>query len=224
MYLSRVEIATKNRRKIKDLTHLGAYHNWVEQSFPAEINHGERKRHLWRLDQLAGKNYLLVLSENKPDTGQLEKYGVSGTAMIKVYDQFLDTIKVGETMRFRLTANPSYVAPRPGEKRGQVYPYVTIEQQRQWLSKKSQKAGFKLVWQQPLLDEADGFVFDVVSRDYPMLYRKAGRGVRLSRVVFEGLLQVQDLTVFKDTLIKGLGREKAFGMGLMTVIPEVNNG
>jgi CRISPR system Cascade subunit CasE len=37
MYLSRVEIDTDNRQKIKDLSHLGAYHNWVERSFPAEM-------------------------------------------------------------------------------------------------------------------------------------------------------------------------------------------
>ncbi|KRK34968.1 type I-E CRISPR-associated protein Cas6/Cse3/CasE [Loigolactobacillus bifermentans] len=221
MYLSRVEIDTKNRQKLKNFTHLGAYHNWVEQGFPDEINHGERRRHLWRLDQLTGKNYLLVLSENEPNKGQLEKYGVLGTATTKSYDQFLDTIKIGDIMRFRLTANPSYTAPRPGQKRGRIYPCVTIARQRQWLIKKAQAAGFKLVWQQPAIDEVDGFVFDVVSRDYPMLHRKTGHGVHLSRVVFEGLLQVQDLTAFKGTLIKGLGREKAFGMGLMTVIATV---
>ena len=53
-----------------------------------------------------------------------------------------------------------------------------------------------------------------------MLHRKVGRGVRLSRVTFEGLLRVEDVAEFKQTLINGLGREKAFGMGLMTVIPE----
>ena len=29
MYISRVEIDDRNRRKINDLSHLGAYHNWV---------------------------------------------------------------------------------------------------------------------------------------------------------------------------------------------------
>ncbi|KRM95471.1 CRISPR associated family protein [Liquorilactobacillus aquaticus DSM 21051] len=223
MYLSRVEIATKNRQKIKDLTHLGAYHNWVEQSFPDEINLGERKRHLWRLDQLAGKNYLLVLSENEPDEGQLEKYGVSGTVETKSYNRFLDTIKIGEIMRFRLTANPSYSVLQPDKKRGRVYPHVTVKQQRQWLNERSEKAGFRLVRQRLLNSEGndDGFAFDIVSRDYPVLYREKGHGMRLSRVTFEGLLQVQDVNVFKETLINGLGREKAFGMGLMTVITEV---
>lgn len=37
MYLSRVEIDDNNRQKIKNLTHLGAYHNWVESSFPREF-------------------------------------------------------------------------------------------------------------------------------------------------------------------------------------------
>lgn len=34
MYLSRVEIDTKNRKKMRDLTHVGVYHAWVEDSFP----------------------------------------------------------------------------------------------------------------------------------------------------------------------------------------------
>ena len=43
MYLSRVQLATENRQKIHNLTHLGAYHDWVERSFPQEIEQGERK-------------------------------------------------------------------------------------------------------------------------------------------------------------------------------------
>ena len=50
MYLSRVEIDFANRKKIKDLSHLGAYHSWVEESFPWEIAKGCRLRHLWRVD------------------------------------------------------------------------------------------------------------------------------------------------------------------------------
>ncbi len=62
MYLSQVEVDTNNRYKIQDLTHLGAYHNWVEQSFPNEMSLKERSRKLWRIDQLKGKKYLLVVS------------------------------------------------------------------------------------------------------------------------------------------------------------------
>ncbi|MFC6295080.1 type I-E CRISPR-associated protein Cas6/Cse3/CasE [Lactiplantibacillus daoliensis] len=222
MYLSRVQIDTNNRYKTKDLTHLGAFHNWVEQSFPAEIATETQSRHLWRIDVLAEKKYLLVLSESKPDLELLAQYGVPGTAVTKSYAKLLDHIQVGQIMQFRLTANPTHTVTRPGEKQGRVMPHITVAQQREWLVKRAEKSGFQLVEQVP----ADGpeqpaiLAFDIVNREWPMLHRKVGRGVRLSRVTFEGLLRVEDVAEFKQTLSNGLGREKAFGMGLMTVIPE----
>lgn len=221
MYLSRVQIATENRQKIKDLTHLGAYHNWVEQSFPNEILNAEHKRHLWRLDYLANKNYLIVLSEDKPDEQQLEKYGVTGTVIVKSYTKLLESITVGDKMRFRLTANPSYAVHEEGQARGHVYPHVTIEQQCQWLSKKAKNAGFKILYDETTNpNSSDSFAFDIVQRDRPILYRKSGKYIRLSRVTFEGLLEIENLDAFKIALTQGIGREKAFGMGLLTVIPE----
>ncbi|MFD1124169.1 type I-E CRISPR-associated protein Cas6/Cse3/CasE [Lentilactobacillus raoultii] len=223
MYLSRVEIDIKNRQKIKDLTHLGAFHNWVEKSFPKEIAAGKRSRHLWRIDNLAGKKYLLVLSQTQPDLLQLSTYGVPGTAQVKSYDQFLDQLHEGQTLQFRLTANPSYSVIKPGERQGRIYPHVTVAQQRKWLASRAENLGFHFIGQ----DKADfsskvpdHFAFDVMSRDWPILYRKGGHRIKLSRVTFEGLLQVADLERFKETLIHGIGREKAFGMGLMTVIPK----
>lgn len=222
MYLSRVEVDMKNRAKIKDLTHLGAYHNWVEQSFPEDLNNEKSARHLWRIDDLAGKRYLLILSESKPGT-ELNRYGVAGTVQTKSYDQFLARLQEGQQLRFRLTANPSHTVSKPGSKQGRIYPHITIEQQRKWLTDRAEKAGFQLVEQTNPTAEGTPLAFDIVNRDWAMLQRRpsrGGRGVRLSRVTFEGVLRISDLTSFKRTLIEGLGREKAFGMGLMTVIPE----
>ena len=91
MYLSRVAIDRLDRRKIKDLTHLGAYHNWVESSFPNEFENNIRSRKLWRIDTLQGKKYLLLVSEKEPDMIALEKYGIPGSAQTKCYDKFLDS-------------------------------------------------------------------------------------------------------------------------------------
>ena len=52
MYLSRVKIDINNRRKIKDLNHLGAYHKWVEASIPDEVEAGYRTRKQRRIDQI----------------------------------------------------------------------------------------------------------------------------------------------------------------------------
>ena len=222
MYLSRVKIDSKNRAKTKDLTHLGAYHNWVEQSFPSEVEAGQRKRHLWRIDQLAGERYLLVLSEDKPVASALERYGVSGTAMTKSYDQLLDSIQVGQVLQFRLTANPTRTISEPGQRQGKVLPHITLKNQQNWLIDRVEKSGFQLI-KQTTVNGPDGestWAFKIVGREWPVLHRKAGQSPRLSRVTFEGLLRVSDVERFKQTLTKGIGREKAFGMGLMTVIPE----
>lgn len=219
-YLSRVEVDVQNRAKTKDLTHLGAYHNWVEQSFPEEIATGERHRHLWRLDTLAGKKYLLIMSESKPDTKLLLKYGVAGTVVTKSYDDFLERIHDGQIMRFRLTANPTHKITCPGDKNGKTFPHITVVQQEKWLEDRAEKSGFQLIKQAGLDGSEETLAFKVVSREWPMLHRNPGRAVRLSRVTFEGLLRVKDAEPFKQLLIKGIGREKAFGMGMMTVITE----
>ena len=39
--------------------------------------------------------------------------------------------------------------------------------------------------------------------------------------VFKGILNVTDAEVFRQTLISGVVREKAYGMGLLTVVPYV---
>ena len=206
MYLSRVEIDDNNRQKTKDLSHLGAYHNWVETSFPNEIVQGERLRHLWRIDCLHGKRYLLVVSQEKPNLAKLGYYGVNGTGMMKDYQPFINRIQVGEIMCFRLVANPTY------RNAGKVYPHITVEQQKNWLLAKAETAGFII----PVTMDGN-YQFEIVNRDWPLLYHR--RRVRLSRVTFEGQLKVTDTDKLKEALIHGIGREKAYGMGMLTVIP-----
>lgn len=208
MYLSRIEIDSANRRKIKDLSHLGAYHNWVENCFPNEIKEGKRLRHLWRIDKLQEKDYLLLLSAEKPDMDVLNRYGVIGTAQSKEYTPFLRRLASKQKARFRLTANPSYRKCVPGQKKGKIYPHITLQQQKEWMQKHAAMSGFSVTEKS----------FDVVERGYSILY-KGNRRVRLSRVTYEGILEITDLEKFRKALSLGIGREKAYGMGLLTVIP-----
>lgn len=214
MYLSRVQINTNNRQVIKALTHLAAIHNWVEQSFPAEIKANKRLRHLWRIDELNNKKYLLILSKNMPDKQQLLRYGVHDTVMIKNYDALLNSIKQGQLLQFRLTANPTHTITKPGARQGKVVPHITNDYQCKWLLDRADKLGFNA---QSINKTA---TFNITNCDWPLLSYKHNRHVRLSRVTFEGQLQVKNVDQFKQTLIHGIGREKAFGMGLMTVIPK----
>jgi len=211
MYISRVEVDMNNRRKIKKLSHVAAYHSWVENSFPDEKNSNLRTRKLWRLDRLNGKTYLLVVSEEMPDLLNLEKYGVEGTAQTKSYDNFLSAICKGDKMRFRVVLNPVISLSRGSGNKNLVKPHVTIEHQMRYLMDRSIKNGFEL-------DEKD---FEIVERGYENFYKEGQKKVKLIKAVYEGILTVNDVDLFRTVLTKGIGKKRAYGFGMMTVIPVV---
>jgi CRISPR system Cascade subunit CasE len=209
MFISRVEIDTKNRKKIRDLSHLGAYHNWVESSFPNEINCGIRSRKLWRIDTFGGVSYLLLVSDVKPDLELFEQYGVSGSAKTKSYDKFLDSIEENKLYRYRVTLNPVKSIPQEKGKRGRIVPEITAEQQMNFLESRAEKLGFQMVQNES----------SIVEKGWVSMKKHGERTIKLSKATYEGILKVTDRTVFYHSLTKGIGKKKAYGFGLMTVIP-----
>lgn len=208
MYISRVQIDTDNRRKISDLTHLGAYHSWVEDSFPEERLTTERSRKLWRIDHLGGRAYLLLVSPDKPDLNRLEKYGVPGSAETKSYDSLLDGVTEGKRYRFRAALNPVHSVMEEGKKRGRVYPEITVPRQMEYFSGRMEKNGF---------ESSD---YTITERGFRVLKKTGSRPLRLCYAVYEGSLTVTDAELFRNALMHGIGRKKAYGFGLITVIPE----
>lgn len=211
MYISRVEVDVKNRKKIKNLSHVAAYHSWVEDSFPKEKKLENRTRKLWRVDTLNNKTHLILVSQEKPNFSCLEKYGVEGTAESKQYDTFLNSIKNGDRYRFRITLNPVISLSQGSGNKSLIKPHVTIEYQRKYLIDRSIKNGFEL-------DENE---FSIVERGYENFYKSGQKKVRLVKATYEGILTVKSADLLKDVLTKGMGKKRAYGFGLMTVIPMV---
>ena len=205
MYISRVELDIYNRQKIRDFTHLGAYHNWVEQSFREES--GVRSRKLWRLDKINDKKYLLLVSVEKPDLKLLEKYGVTGSAVTKEDDAYIRKVKNGMKLRFRLVTNPVH-AVMEGGKRGSEKPHITAEFQKKFFMDRTIKNGFEV-------NEDD---VNIVERGFELLRKSGSKPVKVVKATFEGVLTVVDEDKFKSMLENGFGKKKAYGFGLMTVI------
>lgn len=208
MYFSRVMIDWENRQKSRDLSHLGAYHNWVETCFPEEFSKKERSRKLWRVDRLQGKDYLLIVSETKPDRQAMEKYGVAGTAESKNYDPFLASLSQGEQAMFRVTLNPVKSICPVGTRRGRVVPLANAVQEN-FLLDRAEKLGFQI---QPSN-------FQIVERGAEPFKKKGQRDMKLKKAVYEGKLTILDADKMRKTLTEGIGKKKAYGFGLMTLIP-----
>lgn len=218
-FLSRVEIDYQKRESLLQLNCVDAFHNWVERCFPTECQASLRSRKLWRLDTLHGHHYLLMVSEEKPRLDCMEKFGVPGSASIKDYDPFLQSLSNGQRMQFRVTLNPVIsIANREdsSRKRGAVKPHVTVEQQKQFLLNRAQP------------EHNSGFIVSpdectIVERGYSY-FRKPQKDdhhkpIRLSRVTYQGILTISDANLLRKTLTCGIGKKKAYGFGMLTVIP-----
>lgn len=204
MYLTRIALDVKNRNTMRALAAPGKFHGALESAFP-----GDRPHCLWRLDSLNGQLYLLLLSETEPVlTSFCAQFSETPQAWeTKPYDSLLERLTDGSQWRFRLTANPTKSLPaKQTGQRGKVCAHITAEYQRQWLTEHAEKNGFR--------PEA----FDVVQSKWLRFYKKDRRPVTLLSVTYEGILTVTDPALFRQTLTNGIGRGKAYGMGMLTVM------
>lgn len=205
MYLTRMKLDISKRKTLVALSTPSMFHGAVEQAFQ-----GERRRTLWRIDKLREEQYLLLLSEDKPDlTAAQEDFGVDSEEWVtKDYRPLLQKAVEGSKWHFRLVANPTYSMKQEGE-RGRVCAHTTTEHQLDWLRKQSLKHGFRL----------HDAAFDVAfSRWYKFSKGIKGKKISMLAVTFEGELEVTDQMVFQDALINGIGREKAYGVGMLTLV------
>ena len=206
MFLSRISLNLYNRSTMKALNSPSIFHGAIENSFV-----GERKRNLWRIDRLQNNYYILILSETIPDFSAFCTQFEPNSVETKSYDKLLEKIKYGDKWHFRITANPTKAVKKYAQNnhnRGKILPHITIEFQKKWLIEKSLKNGF-------LLSDNS---FDVVQNSWKHFYKKGSRRVSILSVTYEGVLTISNEELFKKALVMGIGRGKAYGMGLMTII------
>lgn len=240
MYLSRIELDTRKRETLKALAYPGVMHGAVERCFEARSD-----RRLWRIDRCNNRTWLLILSAQKPDFTQLaQQLCAPGTeGLSKSYDALLAGIQNGQSYKFRLCANPIHRTKRDvklpnndTQARGQVRAHVTQDQQCQWLIDRAENCGFALELGekitktskkrgetgQPFIDSHEVWShpsFDVVHTEWKEFGKgNQNRPVTMRIAIFEGTLTVTDAERFKDKLIHGIGREKAYGCGLLTIM------
>ena len=208
MYLTRMELDTDRRSTRKLLTSRSKIHGMVEGAFS-----GGRERRLWRLDSLGGRLYILVLSEEKPNLeAAVREYGnLKEGFLTREYEPLLARITEQSQWRFRLVANPTQSISRASTgKRGVIKACEGVKEQEKWLRKRAERNGF-------ILEEGN---FRVVGNDWHIFRKREekDRAVSLREVSYEGVLTVTDVEKFKELLCRGMGRGRAYGMGLLTIM------
>lgn len=208
MILTRIQLNLSSPITLKALANREVFHAALQRSRQTT----DDGRLLWRIDELHHSYYLLATSHKPLNTELLEnQFGAPGIkAEQKDYNTLLNRIAPGSVWRFKLVANPTFSAPKKeGEIRGKKKPCFTEKHQLNWLLVQSEKNGFEIIG-----DSAK------VMKSIPVFVRKRGKKtqIQLQEVTYQGVLKVKDVELFKNALTKGIGREKAYGMGLLTII------
>ena len=206
VYLSRVRLNTQKRTTQLALASPSKLHGAVEGCF---VSREERK--LWRTDVLRGVYYILIVSPQRPELSEIKRqFGyLQDEDEIRSYDSFLNSIEKDSLWQFRLAANPTHSVKRQGSDRGKVKAHVSEKYQMEWLNLKASQNGFSVLGEGSCVE----------SSSWKVSHKKDGSaGVKIKEVVFQGVLRVDDADLFRKALTEGIGRGKAYGMGLLTVM------
>jgi CRISPR system Cascade subunit CasE len=210
MFLSRIELDAGLRKTRDALSSPHVMHGIVEQSF---VRLKERQRILWRIDMIDSRLYLLVQSETRPDFSHaVEQCGYPSAERkweTKDCSAFLESLKNGQKLRFRLCSNPTHsTGCKTLGGRGKVIAHTSLKYQKKWL-----------------IDKAPGFGFSVTENSFGIIrsdwkkFKKNGGNSEISilAVTFEGILFIEDAEKFRAAVAGGIGRGKAYGYGLISL-------
>lgn len=199
MYLSRLLLSSSSQRVQADLWQPYELHRTVMGAF-ADAARGPRV--LYRADLYGATPSLLVQSHGLPSWGFLpEDYvlaegPVPGVA-VRYYEPELGR---GQALAFRLRANPT--RRHHGKRRA----WLTGDEQRAWLYRKGEQGGFAVV---SVACAMEGLAVLSKGPHAPPL--------RLSSLLYEGVLEVTDPELCVHTIASGVGSAKAFGFGLLSL-------
>jgi len=168
-----------------------------------------RTRKLWRIDELGGEMYLLILSEKELDFSNVSDQFGAERPQTKCYDTLLDRVKNGGKWQFRLKANPVIHKKDTNSHRGRLVGLIGNKQQEEWLKKQALKNGFSL---------EDGMWLVTEFKWYDFKKGERRNHVRIHSVTYEGVFTVTDEELLKVALTNGIGREKAYGLGMLTIV------
>jgi CRISPR system Cascade subunit CasE len=228
MYLSRVRVATGNldARRAGHLMAGDAYgnHQLLWKLFPHENERPFLFRQEMETDALAtdagprGLPLFYLLSTVEP----IDVPGLLHCESKPFRPALQPQMKLG----FHLRANPVVARKVTGQKNARHHDVLmdakaqarakqivdrnelTCRMDRaaiEWLQGRSERAGFRLL-ADPQLS---------AYRQHAM--QRRGREIRFSSIDYHGILEVSDPTRFHEALVRGLGRSKSFGCGLMLI-------
>ncbi|MBW7928056.1 MAG: type I-E CRISPR-associated protein Cas6/Cse3/CasE [Fimbriimonadaceae bacterium] len=163
-----------------------------------------RARVLFRFDLEGEFGFLYVQSSEPPDWSGLPR-SIAGN----VVGPLPMAIPQEDRLQFRLLAKPSYrVGNRDDERIGKRSTISDPAKQIEWLRRKGATCGFEV---------EDCLASDRIWHDSGKARLPNGELMPLHAVQFDGILRVADREKLEAAVRSGIGPQKAFGFGLLSL-------
>lgn len=244
VFLSRLVLDLRSPQVLAELAQPYEMHRTLMRAFPRASGNVEARAHfgvLFRteVDDAARIVKVYVQSNVEPDWSFLACLGsyLSTNRQSPAYEckditSALRSLKAGQTVAFRLRANPTKRLARDGDPlKGKRVALFKESEQIEWLRGKGVggldgvPGGFELVMRPASSDEGTRWGVTQVrvcpegSAKGKKMDTQGGHLTCHFSVLFEGLLRVTDVEAFVETVRCGIGPGKAYGFGLLSVAP-----
>jgi CRISPR system Cascade subunit CasE len=221
MYLHRLHLDTTSKEARRDLADPYQMHATLCRAFSTPFQRCAPGEFLWRLEPEGMHERhprLLVQSRRMPDWSHLATHGwlARADAPIPLSERLkLDSLSCGDLYRFRLRGNPCAV--KAGKRQGCLHP----EEQQAWMIRKGPQHGFAISRVPDSVGTAQGSLLALRMSPATMLRGRqhSGNIVCVLAVLYEGLLQVTDPSLFAAALQTGIGHGKCLGLGMLSIVP-----
>ncbi len=208
LYLSRLTLNPRSRQVQSELRDPYEMHRTLSKAFGEGEDAQAAARYLFRVEESPhGALCLLVQSRTAPAWDRLSAPPDYFQEPPQV-KPFAPTLRAGQTLAFRLRANPTKREATPADSRrqGSRVGLYTDDARLAWLARKASESGFALCSVTQAGDSP------------PECQAKNHRAV-FSAVRFEGILRVTDPERLLCALAGGIGAAKGFGFGLLSLAP-----
>jgi CRISPR system Cascade subunit CasE len=183
------------------------WHQAIWKAFPGRDGNG--RDFLTRLDQRSEGFRLLIVSRTEPVRPDWCPVDAESWKTKPIPEAYFTRRRYA----FQLCANPTKKVSKERAdgsltKNGRREPLRKREEFSAWIQRKGEQGGF-------VVNEATLRTFSR-GREY---FEKQGQSGLHSAVEFQGVMTVTDPARFHETFTRGIGSAKAFGFGLLVIVP-----
>jgi len=204
LWLSRIALNPMSGRAIRLAGDLEQLHATLYALF----SNAERGRVLFRIDNPNGFPVVIIQSASEPHWNDLK---LEPTDLIAVPESkpFDFSPLTGAEYAFRLLARPTHrLATGKENPNGKRRDLRTDEERLNWLRRKSESSGFKVL-------SCGLTILNLPAIKSGRQFRQPGGS--FSAVQFDGILTVTDPDKLREAVANGIGTQKAYGFGLLSL-------